>query len=203
VTLSNNTSLHSEPAAKEPQLPRGANRSRRVIYVFAFAFIFPAVLAFIILKAGLYTPGVNNNGTFLKQDIYLEADQYIEDPGNLPISPSPWSIVYPQNSDDCSDFCKETKLAMQQTHIALGKLRSKVALRFVRNDALKPTSLYLSNHEGLVVLEYPLQEHFSDNHLVLKGLIKDVKKLLSYARSEQAYETAEQSAINPPVDSEH
>ena len=48
---------------------------------------------------------------------------------------------------------------------------------------LQPASLYLIDHMGLVVLEYPFKTQPQENRLVQKGLLKDLKKLLSYSRS--------------------
>ena len=50
-------------------------------------------------------------------------------------------------------------------------------------QSLNPASLYLIDHMGLVVLEYPFKVEPQENRLVQKGLLKDLKKLLNYSRS--------------------
>ena len=48
---------------------------------------------------------------------------------------------------------------------------------------LRPASLYLIDHMGLIVLEYPFNPQPQENRLIQKGLLKDLKKLLNYSRS--------------------
>lgn len=47
---------------------------------------------------------------------------------------------------------------------------------------LKPASLYLIDHMGLIVLEYPFSSQPQENRLIQKGLLRS-KKLLNYSRS--------------------
>ena len=51
------------------------------------------------------------------------------------------------------------------------------------NSQLKQDALYLVDHMGLVVLVYPITDDEQTNRITNKGLMKDLKKLLNYARS--------------------
>lgn len=55
--------------------------------------------------------------------------------------------------------------------------------KMAQQASLTPASLYLIDHMGLVVLEYPYKAKPQENRLVQKGLLKDLKKLLNYSRS--------------------
>ena len=56
-------------------------------------------------------------------------------------------------------------------------------IRSSENADLQAGDLYLVDHMGLVVLHYPYKNKPEENRLIQKGLLKDLKKLLNYARS--------------------
>jgi len=82
-------------------------------------------------------------------------------------------------------------------YVALGKNQQKVDVAVLTNQQqvsaswrllaanpeLKAGDLYLVDHMGLVVLHYPYTAEPEQNRLIQKGLLKDLKKLLNYARS--------------------
>ncbi|TMP77352.1 transmembrane cytochrome oxidase associated protein, partial [Pseudoalteromonas ruthenica] len=57
------------------------------------------------------------------------------------------------------------------------------AVSYPNQQNLEPGNLYLIDHRGLVVLEYQPSLDVQENRMRHKGMLKDLKKLLNYARS--------------------
>jgi hypothetical protein len=148
----------------------------------------PLILAYSALKFAWLPSAVTNNGEFLQQEIKL-ADWAQQ-------NPKQWTIAL-NYSNECNSACAEQLAALDNLYIALGKNQHKVDMAVIglpkhANSAwktiapqanLQPASLYLIDHMGLVVLEYPFNSEPQQNRLVQKGLLKDLKKLLNYSRS--------------------
>ncbi len=156
--------------------------------LFAICCFVPLALAYAALKLQWLPSGSSNHGELLTANVQL-ADWQQGDP-------KPWTIAlnYPKN---CLSICEKQLATLDNLYIALGKNQQKVAValltdtqqsaakwrRLAVNPELKAGDLYLVDHMGLVVLHYPYSDQPEQNRLTQKGLLKDLKKLLNYARS--------------------
>ncbi|MDK1288994.1 transmembrane cytochrome oxidase associated protein [Pseudoalteromonas umbrosa] len=155
----------------------------KTLGLFIGCFILPVIMAITVLKLDFKPSSTTNNGRFLKQDIWLP----VMPEGKL------WSIVL-NVPKGCLTACDVQKSNVENLDVALGKHRSKVAIVLVGDaeqpvdqtiqEKLVPAAFYLVDKHGLVILEYPYESDPEANRLVLKGLLKDMKKLLNYARSQ-------------------
>jgi len=163
--------------------------NKKLISLFVLSFILPLALAILVLKLGWLPGKTVNNGKFLTPEVKLSEWANID--------PKPWSIGL-LASETCPDSCLAHRDEVKNLYIALGKKQNKVDLVLLgeqspavegfknypaASDNLKPEVLYLIDHMGLVVFYYPLVSDMHSNQLTAKGLIKDLKKLLNYARS--------------------
>ncbi|MCF7520154.1 transmembrane cytochrome oxidase associated protein [Pseudoalteromonas sp. L21] len=156
--------------------------------LFALCCFVPLILAFAALKLEWLPSGSSNHGELLKTEVKL-ADWQQGDPKQ-------WTIAlnYP---DDCQLRCEEQLASLENLYVALGKNQQKVDVAVLsrqqktaanwrhleENADLQAGDLYLVDHMGLVVLHYPYKKEPEENRLIQKGLLKDLKKLLNYARS--------------------
>jgi len=163
--------------------------NKKTIIIFIVSFIVPLALAYMVLKLDLIPTNTVNQGEFLSQEVKLESwDE---------INPKAWSIAY-VSTKQCHDVCKKRRSELKNVHLALGKNQGKVDLVLLgkqaadevgfksyiyNNELLKQGSLYLIDHMGLVVLAYPVTNDEQVNRVTNKGMMKDLKKLLNYARS--------------------
>lgn len=160
----------------------------KTLSIFVACCLIPLALAYLALKLEWIPSASSNQGEFLNQEIKLKNWQKSDH--------KQWTIAlnYPQ---ECQKSCTEQLQALDNLYVALGKNQSKVDMvilgkssqltpswRQLENNAeLTPASLYLIDHMGLVVLQYPYEKEPLQNRLAQKGLLKDLKKLLNYARS--------------------
>ncbi|ALU43877.1 hypothetical protein [Pseudoalteromonas rubra] len=153
--------------------------------LFLACCILPLIVAWGVLWSGWQPDSTTNNGSFLTQEVVL----------NVPVQAhKSWFIALSQ-PDDCTQLCLGQQALMEQLTVALGKHRQQVGLLLLgqgQSDkasvlpevpSLSPGAFYLVDKRGLVVLEYLPQQDQTANRVLLKGLLKDLKKLLSYERS--------------------
>ncbi|EWH04735.1 transmembrane cytochrome oxidase associated protein [Pseudoalteromonas lipolytica SCSIO 04301] len=156
--------------------------------LFALCCFVPLALAYTALKLDWLPSGSSNYGELLETEVKLANWQQGD--------PKPWTIAlnYPKS---CHSVCEAQLASLDNLHIALGKNQQKVDVAVLtnqqdiatswrqldENSALKAGDLYLVDHMGLVVLHYPYTDEPEQNRLIQKGLLKDLKKLLNYARS--------------------
>jgi len=163
--------------------------NKKTIIIFIVSFIVPLALAYTVLKLDLIPTNTVNQGEFLSQEIKLDSWDAIE--------PKAWSIAY-ISAEQCNEKCANRRAELKNLHLALGKNQGKVDLVLLgkkevteagfknyvyNNNQLKQDALYLIDHMGLVVLVYPITDDEQANRMTNKGLMKDLKKLLNYARS--------------------
>lgn len=158
------------------------------LLLFVVCCAIPLVLAYSALKLDWLPTAITNHGEFLDREIKLDNwAQY---------NPKQWTIAL-NYSAHCKAPCAEQLAALDNLYIALGKNQHKVDIAIMgkpemvtsgwhiidEQQQLKPASLYLIDHMGLIVLEYPFSSQPQENRLIQKGLLKDLKKLLNYSRS--------------------
>ncbi|KZN67165.1 hypothetical protein N473_08055 [Pseudoalteromonas luteoviolacea CPMOR-1] len=155
----------------------------KTLGLFIGCFILPIIAAVTVLSLDLRPQSTTNHGDFLESEVWLP----VQSKDKL------WNIVL-NVPKGCHSACDVQKNNVENLDVALGKHRNKVAIvvvgdgdNSVEQDAqnkLMPAAFYLVDKHGLVVLEYPYKSDPDANRLVLKGLLKDMKKLLNYARSQ-------------------
>ncbi|WP_372880246.1 transmembrane cytochrome oxidase associated protein [Psychromonas sp.] len=163
--------------------------NKKLVFLFVFSFILPLLLAFTVLKLDWLPGNTVNNGNFLIPEVTLNEWAKIE--------PKPWSIAL-LTYKNCTATCLAHRQQVRDLYIALGQKQNKVDLVLLGdhsaevegfknyqpvNNALQQEVLYLIDQMGLVVFYYPLVADPQANRATRKGLIKDLKKLLNYARS--------------------
>ena len=163
--------------------------NKKTISIFIVSFMVPLALAYLVLKLELIPTNTVNQGAFLTKEITLDAWGEID--------PKAWSIAY-MSTKACNDLCEDRRNELKNAHLALGKNQSKVDLVLLTNEdiiesgfknyvyskkELEQDALYLIDRMGLVVLTYPVSEDEEVNRQTNKGLMKDLKKLLNYART--------------------
>jgi hypothetical protein len=149
------------------------------LLIFIGCCLVPLILAYLALKLEWIPSASSNKGEFLTQEIKLQDWKKTEH--------KQWTIAL--NAQQLQ--------ALENLYIALGKNQGKVDVAILGQtqqkelpwrqlpevDVLQPASLYLIDHMGLVVLQYPYHSEPQQNRLTQKGLLKDLKKLLNYSRS--------------------
>ncbi|KZN29942.1 hypothetical protein N474_03420 [Pseudoalteromonas luteoviolacea CPMOR-2] len=151
----------------------------KTLALFIGCFLLPVAAAIAVLKFDLAPTSTTNYGRFLEHEVVLP----------LKSEDKMWSIVLNVPSR-CDAVCDVQRENAEQLKVALGKHSQKVSVVLLEepnsvqsNGTLVPGAFYLVDKHGLVVLEYLYQPNPESNRLVLKGLLKDMKKLLNYARS--------------------
>ncbi|NNG44755.1 transmembrane cytochrome oxidase associated protein [Pseudoalteromonas sp. NEC-BIFX-2020_002] len=158
------------------------------LMIFIGCCLVPLIMAYLALKFDWIPSASSNKGEFLTQEIKLQDWQQSEH--------KQWTIAL-NHPAQCEQACAEQLHALNNLYVALGKNQGKVDMAILGQaqqqtlrwrelpavDVLQPASLYLIDHMGLVVLQYPYHVEPQQNRLTQKGLLKDLKKLLNYSRS--------------------
>lgn len=156
--------------------------------IFIGCCLVPLVLAYLALKLDWMPSTSTNNGEFLTTEVKIKDWKNSEH--------KQWTIAL-NHPKHCQQACAEQLQALDNLYIALGKNQGKVDMvilgatqqasstwpQLAAIEELTPASLYLIDHMGLVVLQYPYREEPQQNRLTQKGLLQDLKKLLNYSRS--------------------
>lgn len=160
----------------------------KTMVVFIGCCLVPLIMAYLALKLDWVPSAATNNGEFLTTEIKVKGWQGKEH--------KQWTIAL-NHPKQCQQACAEQLQALDNLYIALGKNQGKVDMvilgaaqqastpwpQLAGIEELTPASLYLIDHMGLVVLQYPYHQEAQQNRLIQKGLLKDLKKLLNYSRS--------------------
>lgn len=172
-----------------------ANRRPLVFLILAFAL--PILAAKIILSMNWYQGGATNSGELLSNNINYRI-LGMENP-----IPQQWQLAYllPKS---CGEECQTRLYILQQSHIALGKNRSKLTpIILVQKDsdisalnkftfttfpanasltAQLKQSLMVIDPLGTLVMSYPLVKG-KDAHVSQgKAMVKDIRKMLKLSR---------------------
>lgn len=163
-------------------------KSKKTLALFIATFLLPLVLAYGVLKLQWLPTETTNHGQFVQPELNLTHWASIQ--------PKSWAIGV-LSSEECEDSCLQQRNALRNLYMALGKNRDKVDLVLIGSGLpqppdfktypftpvqLKQGNLYLIDQMGLVLMEYSVIADAQENRQVQKGLIKDLKKLIKYAR---------------------
>ncbi|BBN82829.1 hypothetical protein PA25_28140 [Pseudoalteromonas sp. A25] len=163
---------------------------QRPLGIFIVCCLIPLALAYTAIKLEWLPEHTTNHGQFLQSELRIPHFQASDD--------TLWTIAI-NAPDSCKSQCDAQFEALKNLYVALGKHQKDVALAVLNRtteefslnnylnyglDAkLRPASLYLVDHRGLIVLQYQYFNDEEKNRIEHKGLLKDLKKLLKYARS--------------------
>lgn len=159
----------------------------KTLWLFIGCCAIPVIAALIALDSGWLPKGTTNHGRFVEGEIHIEELKHQD--GKL------WTIVL-NSPSSCLEPCQIQQSSLEALSVALGKMQKDVDIAllgdvregsafpsFPEQPSLAPAYLYLVDNKGLVVLEYPYEIEPQKNRMVQKGLLKDLKKLLNFARS--------------------
>jgi hypothetical protein len=157
------------------------------LWIFFGCCAIPLTLAYIALESNWLPGSGTNKGQFLASEVHIDNWQIKEK--------KLWTIAL-QTPLSCEELCTKQITEMKNMYVALGKHQSKVDIAVLSNNdtltdltqyniskTLQVGALYLIDHRGLVVLEYPFVDSVDERRAIQKGLLKDLKKLLKYART--------------------
>lgn len=138
------------------------------IRVLFLLFLAPFCAAILVLKFGDYNKFAKvANGSILTPP----------QPINLPAINNIWQIVY-VNPVPCNTECIAKKTTLNNLHIALGADQSRVKItnieNTVDNTAYEKDSVLIVDPNNLAIMYYAPQEN-------MRGLLKDIKRLLKYS----------------------
>ncbi|MCF6435497.1 transmembrane cytochrome oxidase associated protein [Pseudoalteromonas sp. MMG022] len=158
--------------------------------VFIGCCVVPLALAYAAVKLEWLPEHTTNHGQFLQSE--LRVPSWHVQNNEL------WTIAI-NAPDACLEACEKQLNALQNLYTALGKHQKHVGLAVLNRsqdvaaidqyqsyqlaETLPAAHLYLIDHRGLMVLQYQYFQDDEKNRLEHKGLLKDLKKLLKYARS--------------------
>ncbi|WP_105166883.1 transmembrane cytochrome oxidase associated protein [Pseudoalteromonas sp. T1lg23B] len=158
--------------------------------VFIGCCVVPLALAYTAVKLEWIPEHTTNHGQFLQSEVRVPS-WHVQN-NEL------WTIAI-NAPDSCQSACEAQLSALQNLYTALGKHQKHVGLAVLNRshevtdlsqyqsyqleEDLPEAHLYLIDHRGLVVLQYQYYQDEEKNRLEQKGLLKDLKKLLKYARS--------------------
>ncbi len=177
----------------------------KTLALFVGCFVLPVVLAVSALHFNWVPQTTTNYGQLLNKEVRLANWQRY--------SQAKWTLVLDAKSP-CGHACEAQLKAMQAIRLALGKKSQGVnlmllsdapaslpqwqAANLLEEVTVKPYQeqdeaqlanlnagdLLLVDHMGLAVLHYPYTSGQEQQVLVHKGVMKDIKKLLNYARTQ-------------------
>lgn len=170
----------------------------KTLWLFIVCFIAPVVVAVMALKYSWLEPAQTNYGHFLDNEKVISnwpSDQHTK-----------WSLVT-VNKQDCNQACLSKNQLIKNVFDVLGKHNLYVGAYAIEQQTgsvqltdlvstehalheldqqpltMDVDAIYLVDHRGLVVLEYPVTYQMQNDNEMKRGLIKDLKKLLNYSRS--------------------
>ncbi|WP_295895318.1 hypothetical protein [uncultured Vibrio sp.] len=174
-------------------------RGRILLIALVFVFAMPVISAKLILSNQWYESGVTNRGLLVEPPTNLATLGI-----NNPLEKISWQLGYvvPQV---CDSFCEKQLYLLGQSHVALGKEKSRVEpVVLVTNnsdsDALKTLSYQkivvtdafvervksfeyvIVDPLGQIVMRYPKAREEVDLVSQSKGLLADFRKLLKLSR---------------------
>jgi len=157
------------------------------IWLFLCCCGLPLLLAYTAISLDWLPEQATNNGAFVEGEITVK--NWRSEPGVL------WTIALSAPTT-CTAVCTQQIENLSNIHTALGKHQRRVNVAILGREhddqsmssypnqpGLLPGGLYLVDHRGLVVLEYEYSLDELENRMLHKGMLKDLKKLLNFARS--------------------
>lgn len=181
---------------------RSPRSDKRVLWLMLVIFVLPVIAAKLILSMHWYQSGVTNHGQLIDPRLHYQ-DLQLKNP-----SVHTWQMAYllPQQ---CGEICQQQLHLLKQGHIALGKDQPRVVpvvivatqddlnvlkdsgfvLLFAPQLWRQPSmqsfaaqDFVLIDPLGQWVMRYPTVINKNDLPDELKGLLADLRKLLTLSR---------------------
>jgi hypothetical protein len=109
------------PIATATTVTKTVTKKRpKALFVLILVFVLPVALAKLVLSLNLYQGGATNQGELLAGDISYQS---LTQTNPMPHS---WQILYLLPSH-CGSQCQDRLYILQQSHIALGQVKNRVA----------------------------------------------------------------------------
>lgn len=158
--------------------------------LFAACCLLPFVAAKLALSLSWFSPGVNNKGDWLEQDV------------QLPIANGYWQVLYVQPLT-CDKSCELALFSLQQFYIGLGAKNEMVRVGIIAKVAPAQLAQYpalywqsltsgsleqyekqliLVNRQGQLLLHYAPIIHEQEGMVTAKKMRADLLRLLAFDR---------------------
>jgi len=168
------------------------------LIILLLLFILPIIAAKVVLSFSLYQGAATNTGELLApSNNYKNLD--MENP-----KPSQWQLIY-LLPEHCDSICFDRLYILKQSHIALGKDRSRVHTLILQNkhsdrsaipaaefdmplaskaivSLLEKQELIIVDPLGSLVMRYPSVPDREQQILQGKALVSDLRKMLKLTR---------------------
>ncbi|ABE56797.1 conserved hypothetical protein [Shewanella denitrificans OS217] len=109
------------PIATATTVTKTVTKKRpKALFVLILVFVLPVALAKLVLSLNLYQGGATNQGELLTGDISYQSLTQANP------KPHSWQILYLLPSH-CGSQCQDRLYILQQSHIALGQVKNRVA----------------------------------------------------------------------------
>lgn len=165
---------------------RGVKKVRGYATLIALCLVFllPVGLAWLTLQQGWFTKGVNNHGQWLTGQVAAD---------------SQWRLIIPQAAHCAS--CTDVEPLMAQLILTLGRDAKRVRLMLTpASTELEAGFVYIADPPGTLIMRYPFLESHpspqgllfqqqlapnppSNNRVMAKALLEDLRRLLTYSRA--------------------
>jgi hypothetical protein len=178
------------PKAKKP----------KALLILLLVFVLPVALAKLVLSLNLYQGGATNQGELLSSDISYQSLTQTNP------KPQSWQVLYLLPSH-CGSQCRDRLYILQQSHIALGQLKTRVTPIIIvqSNSDLNALSDFKFEHQtmaadtalasllieqqfiivdplGSLVMRYPGIIGHDANISQGKAMLADLRKMLKLSR---------------------
>ncbi|RUO26784.1 hypothetical protein CWE09_08845 [Aliidiomarina minuta] len=177
-------------------------KNRRLFIGIFLCFAIPLVGAKIILDMGWYNPGVTNKGELVDPPVELSQ----QDNEQLPDT---WRLAFAM-TENCDLVCENSLYVINQTHLALGRERSRVTPVAIQQQEevsnlpelspdsqmqyltltnahqqlaeIEPSSMFIIDPNGFVVMYYVVSQDREQAIQQGRDMLDDLKKLLKMSR---------------------
>ena len=151
--------------------PRHHSRPRKTVLVLLAVFLLPVILAWLTLKQGWFTPGVNSHGEWVQGQISDDKQ---------------WRLILPI-TPDCAT-CTAAVPLLNNIDTALGRDSDRVAVvQLPASQDLEAGYVYIADPPGLLIMRYALPDTQVDadkaQSVMGKALLSDLRRLLKYSRA--------------------
>lgn len=185
-----------------PQQLQQRRKNRKLFIGIFLCFAIPLASAKIILDMGWYNPGVTNKGELIDPPAELSEQENNQ-------LPETWRLVFAV-AENCDQICENGLYVINQTHLALGRERSRVTpvaaqqqqqvsnLPELSPDSqmqylavtdtyqqladLGPNSMFIIDPNGFVVMHYVIGQDREQAIQKGRDMLDDLKKLLKMSR---------------------
>lgn len=114
-------------------------QNQKTILLLIFAFVAPAMIAWLQFEYKIFSSGTNNYGEFISPPVALKNFELVtQDKKKFELEniKGNWHLVY-FGKGQCAEVCRNRLSTMHQTRMAQGKAMSRVRLLYVALDGIE------------------------------------------------------------------